>query len=285
MLPYLDKFLYIGTKLDRMTAELRVENERRAVLEAEALAAPAAAKTSAGDGTAAGGTMSGRRPETDSSQSSARRSPRSARFHGSGIVGSGDTWGEVDRTSSVGGSVSFQLGDEDEMFFHRDAPPFDAAALTSGAVEAQSLASGAISRSSPRRLSSPGTGRWRGREVGVGSEPSSADGIKRLRGSILSTGSSFALPPGGRAVSSARSAVSSAASAVDARVLSSRYVRFWEAAKLGDDALDTDLGAGRARDPPPTVRPLSWLLQVIEDIYDAANEAEHPMKVGFLQVS
>ena len=70
--------------------------------------------------------------------------------------------------------------------------------------------------------------------------------------------------------------------------LSTRYPRFWEAAELDSiiahstdhDQIDmASLGTGGE---VPKKRTAAWLLQLIEEIYDAAHEQERPGQVRVL---
>ena len=261
MLPYLDKFLYIGTKLERVANDNEAFNEREARLTAKATA-EAQADNALEMSAELGSLRMSPRPETVPPEASRRNSSRSLE---------GDTWTPHDEGRHSGPAVSFRIDDSDDLFFNRslgDGEGVRHMGLAAGPLQLVT----ASSRSGQRRS-----------RASIGGAPTPVDALKRPRKETAAD--VLAVSTAGRVVSSARSMLS--ASALDKRVLSSRYVRFWDSARLDDWEPSDDVVAvsrsTRTRaapvHPPPRVRSLPWLLQIIEEIYDSATAAERPTQV------
>ena len=338
MLPYLDKFLYIGEKMDRIAADTkRKDEESQQALNAhhaDQTALVGAATGGGGDGAGFEGSVgfglgeaisdwdslpsTSPRPETFSAQ---ERSPRSARM--------GSSRGGRRHGSARQAAAANAGSDDGEMFFYRDdsvetpslyrhsdvAQPL--AHDTHAAIE--SLPARPLSQSLDATTQKSGPrDRRRGREL-IGSAslevPDSTKLEHKKRRSLalaaastsgsaraqIADGASgggertglIAVPAAGQVATSARLALRAGAKP-DFQRLAGRYVRFWAAARLGDGSTSasttvsasskalgstwgmTSTGADHHSGNEVKVRSLSWLLQVIEDIYDAAKEAEHP---------
>jgi len=345
MLPYLDKFLYIGEKMDRIAADTKAkdeEHERALAMQAADQTALVGATTSGGEGAGFEGSVgfglgeaisdwdslpsASPRPETFSAN---EQSPRSSRMGGS----RGDR-----RRGSVRHAVRANAGSHDgDMFFHRDgsaetpslyqhsdvAPPLmndtyaaneslPARPLSSQSLDATSQKSGPRDRRRGRDLigrtsleasdSKMDHKKRRSLALAATTKSNASSGSRARIADSAASGSNertglIAVPSAGQVATSARLALKAEEAKPDFQHLAGRYVRFWAAAKLDDGSTTSattalsasSKGAGSTWGMASTsgvnhhhsgsevkVKSLSWLLQVIEDIYDVAKEAEHP---------
>lgn len=315
MLPYLDKFLYIGTKIDRMTADLADEQVKEQVrIQREEREAEEELDEGGGLTWRSEGSPRSQHPETESVRNSARSSMRDGIQGDSSIQhtprSARSDFSDYSEDYATGTPYK-SIDDMQDMYFHRSNGE-DGVQLPKNSQRHNETNSSTRSKQVNKVTSESQVRRQREIQDSsdttgyIEEEEEEEEKVKRLKSNsnILHTNKSFKrresetnevddvvnnkkkknivnnkkkkeavnlsipISSGGRLIVETRISLN-----IDQKVLSSRYVRFWEAAQLNH--------LSEIHSDPPKVRSVPWLLQLIEDIYDAARNVEQSVTVFF----